>query len=479
MLRRNHAVLFRRTMLTKVVAILAVVSVVSATAGPGDEDVKKALRSNRRFVNLLKSNLAKFHKHYSSSELSVRARFFRKNLVDVEDCNAHSAFHCGVNEFSTMTDGEKQQHLGLGNFTNMPDSPIDNSFRLMSVSSIDWRQRNTVTAVKNQKGCGSCWAFAAIASIEGTYAITTGKLRTFSDQEILECTYEHYSGYNGCHGGWMYDAFTYLKENQHLASQSDRPYQEHDGACRTGTRNAGAAVEFTGYLKTKGGDQDLANALAITPTTVAMLAKDTFFIYSDGEYDGYADCSGATFPNHALTAVGFTRNVFIVKNSWGPEWGDKGYINVARYRNVCFINKFAYYSTMKKIGEDTGPTDRPTDAPSPVDKCEDPKREDNCIDENSTGCPTLRRDNRCFESSVMYDYVKQYCKYSCGFCNNIPLSDIDHNCRDRIEKYTCKDKMTAAACPKSCCADGSDDGSDCPSGTVRCSDGVCKHIHMC
>lgn len=71
--------------------------------------------------------------------------------------------------------------------------------------SVDWRQKGYVNSVKNQGGCGSCWAFSAVCALEGQYFKTNGKLLKFSEQNLVDCVYPR----DGCDGGMMDTAFRY------------------------------------------------------------------------------------------------------------------------------------------------------------------------------------------------------------------------------------------------------------------------------
>ena len=103
-----------------------------------------------------------------------------------------------------------------------------------------------------------------------------------------------------------------------------------------------------GYVDLPKGDEDaLAKAVAtVGPISVAIYAKDTFFAYSDGIYsDGECnpDRVDEDFVNHAVLVVGYTPDYWIIKNSWGTEWGEEGYMKMKRGVNMCAIADFASY----------------------------------------------------------------------------------------------------------------------------------------
>ena len=92
--------------------------------------------------------------------------------------------------------------------------------------SIDWRSNNNVVnPIKDQSVCGACWAFSALGSLESIYAISTGKLKVLSEQNIVDCAAQ--PGYNGCKGGWMSWAFDYIKKNNGINTQSSYPYNAY------------------------------------------------------------------------------------------------------------------------------------------------------------------------------------------------------------------------------------------------------------
>ena len=95
--------------------------------------------------------------------------------------------------------------------------------------SIDWRSKKAVNPVKNQGHCGSCWAFSAVAPIEGRNAVKTGKLHSLSEQQLVDCSKAE--GNNGCNGGGMDNAFKYAEKHA-MNLESEYPYKAHEEKCK-------------------------------------------------------------------------------------------------------------------------------------------------------------------------------------------------------------------------------------------------------
>jgi cathepsin L len=88
-------------------------------------------------------------------------------------------------------------------------------------SSVDWRTKGVVSAMKNQGGCGSCWAFSATGTMESAAAIAGASLPNLSEQNLVDCTK---ADYNGCNGGWMSWAYDYVRNAGGINTQSAYPY---------------------------------------------------------------------------------------------------------------------------------------------------------------------------------------------------------------------------------------------------------------
>ncbi len=206
-------------------------------------------------------------------------------------------------------------------------------------SSVDWRDKNVVTPIKNQGQCGSCWTFSTTGSIESHNAIKTGKLVSLSESQIVDCDVNGTD--SGCDGGLMDDAFKYIMKVGGLETEKNYPYVAEDEKCSFNKDKV--VVSITGYKDVTGGENDLKKTIAeVGPVSVGIDASHSSFqFYSSGVY--YEPECSTTMLDHAVLAVGYgtTANgtdYWIVKNSWGDNWGMKGYIYMARNRdNNCGI----------------------------------------------------------------------------------------------------------------------------------------------
>jgi len=107
-------------------------------------------------------------------------------------------------------------------------------------SSVDWRSKGAVNAVKNQGHCGSCWAFSATSAIESHHFIKTGKLINLAEQELVDCDTDSH----GCNGGNTGRAFGYMmKHSQELTK--DYPYTAKNGSCKY--KSSKGQVKVTKY----------------------------------------------------------------------------------------------------------------------------------------------------------------------------------------------------------------------------------------
>jgi len=215
-------------------------------------------------------------------------------------------------------------------------------------TSVDWREENLVTPIKDQKQCGSCWAFSTIVSLEGQLAKATGKLVSLSEQDLVDCVKDqkiHGSVQKccmGCNGGLMDYAFEYMIEKQSGEDEAeiDYEYTARDGTCDFKANKAYAAAKISKYTDVQKGMENLADAVAnVGPISVAVDANTAWQLYHSGILDPIT-CNKNRL-DHGVAIVGYgsqrSKDYWIVRNSWGKSWGEKGYVRLAKGDNTCGI----------------------------------------------------------------------------------------------------------------------------------------------
>jgi hypothetical protein len=278
------------------------------------------------FINFLDQ----FSKEYDASEFFHRFAIFKQKLDFVRQHNAgNSTWLAGINQFSDMTDEEFSALLGAVAPENVADSDVSLAFP--PANDVDWRTKGAVTPVKNQGQCGSCWAFSTTGTLEG-YMVNVKKMAivSLSEQQLVDCSKPQNSGSNG---GMPNRALDWLGKNGGPCSQADYPYTGRDGTCKKGCK---PVFTISGAVNAKGEDK-LVSLLNVQPVSVAIDASSSFSSYKSGVYSG--PCSSSSI-NHAVLAVGYTDQYWIVKNSWGASWGSAGYIHMVRGKNICNINSY-------------------------------------------------------------------------------------------------------------------------------------------
>mmetsp|Transcript_15073 Transcript_15073/g.17542 ORF Transcript_15073/g.17542 Transcript_15073/m.17542 type:complete len:456 (-) Transcript_15073:94-1461(-) len=198
---------------------------------------------------------------------------------------------------------------------------------------IDWIKSGAVTPVKNQGRCGSCWAFSSTGAIEGASYIKYGELVALSEQNLIDCDRVD----QGCNGGLMDNAFKFDEAAHGLCSEDDYPYLATDGnICNTNcTKVTGTTVKD--YIDLEESDKHgLIAAVVMQPTSIAMQADQlSFQFYSTGVFDD-DDCGAEGNIDHGVLMVGYGtdtdtgKKYFKIKNSWGGDWGEDGYIRIHR-----------------------------------------------------------------------------------------------------------------------------------------------------
>ena len=308
----------------------------------------------------------------SEEEKELRMRIFADNHEFVARHNAeyekgeHTHF-VGLNHLADLTKDEFKQMLGYDRTLRAPRAPVDAStWEYADVTppeTIDWVAEGAVTPVKNQKQCGSCWAFSTTGAVEGVNAIKTGKLISLSEEELISCSK---NGNMGCNGGLMDNGFEWIVNNRGIDAEGEWEYVAKVEKCGFFRRHH-RAVAIDGFKDVPTNDEDsLMKAVSQQPVSVAIEADhQSFQLYAGGVYSA-KDCG--TELDHGVLLVGYGvdpsskkhKHFWKIKNSWGEAWGEDGYIRIAKGGNglegQCGVAMQPSYPT--KMG--TTPLGEPT-----------------------------------------------------------------------------------------------------------------------
>lgn len=326
----------------------------------------------------------RFNKNYSNGERAARLEHFKSNLMKAAEAHrlCPSATF-GVTKFSDLTEDEFSVRLGLkypNGWKHTAPSRLFSDEELASVpDSADWRQKGAVTPVKDQGHCGSCWSFSATGNIEGQHFMATGKLVALSEQELVSCDFDD----SGCKGGLMDQAFGFISKERsgELVTESWYPYKSGDGTTR-GCGGVSGAYPLCRGLSGSATDAwctqfcynaqgkalctaDLCDCSSTGAHVGATISSFTDLPKNEDQlaawlaqngpisigvavplgsvWQGYtggimtASVCPASSPNHGVLLVGFSKNekYWIVKNSWGANFGESGYIRLQYGTNTC------------------------------------------------------------------------------------------------------------------------------------------------
>ncbi|XP_030573186.1 cathepsin L1-like [Drosophila novamexicana] len=325
-----------------VVTFLTIVGCVQVTL---NEDVFEVEWNN------FKVDYKKIYQHISEDQL--RKQIFKHNKEIIDRHNERYAageetFEMGVNQFTDLLSHEFETLILGGLNATVDETEIDLIYsptgNVEIPSTVDWREKGAVTRVKDQGYCGSCWAFAAVGTLEGQHYRKTGELVELSEKNLLDCTSGEPYYNHGCHGGRTTTALYYVERNHGIDTASSYPYKDKKGHCRFDRRYIGATVSSIVRIRPHC-ESALAEAVA-TEGPIAVSIEATHLHHYRG---GVLRKSCHKRSNHAVVVVGYGHDThggdyWLVKNSWGNLYGEDGYVRMARNQNnMCFIASNAVY----------------------------------------------------------------------------------------------------------------------------------------
>jgi len=315
-------------------------------------------------------------KVYSTpEEKNLRFEIFQQNLLRIKDLNKnsqHASFT--ANKFADMTPEEFKATMlmpsisakalaqnCLANGVSATLSYSEEEIRALP-TTWDWRttggknNQGIVTPIKNQGQCGSCWSFSTSGNIEGLWALKGNPLTSLSEQILVDCSHActldggQQVCNQGCDGGWQWAAFYDIMSWGGLQTEAEYPYTGETGTCHMNKQQLIAPItNYTCFSGPNPANEEQLRAYIYNngPVSIALDATVLQF-YFGGIVDPF-------FPNlecdpnnldHALLIVGWGQEsnwvgsltpYWLVKNSWGTDWGDDGYFLIVRNQNMCGI----------------------------------------------------------------------------------------------------------------------------------------------
>jgi C1A family cysteine protease len=325
-----------------VVLLLAVVALCSAVRMNNKFTPPTEKQLQDQFVNFVQ----KYNKQYDSEEFGKRYSIFKDNVKRISELNTQQTTATfGINKFADLTPAEfSKMYKGYKKTNATVPTGV---FAPMGIpqqapSSWDWRTKGVVSAVKDQGQCGSCWAFSATEGVESAWAMAGHPMDILAPQQIVDCDTQD----SGCDGGDLPTAFAYVHK-EGLEGESDYPYKGVDESCHYDAKDVEVHISGFAYATTSRSEPAMLTAsYSHGPLSICVDAS-SWQTYSGGIVT--KNCG--TDLDHCVQIVGWatsTNNVdyWIIRNSWGTDWGISGYIYVERNKDLCGVAEEATYVTI-------------------------------------------------------------------------------------------------------------------------------------
>lgn len=293
-----------------------------------------------------------------SKEYSERLSLFSSNLEKVRQLNRRPSrsWKAGINHFADWRADELKQLFGWKRGASSSDNSARHKLLLSQTDSealpaefLNWTTLSSLQTIRDQGGCGSCWAVSSAVMLEAHVEISSGRQKSFSPQELIDCVRNphHCGGSGGCQGATSELALQYITLHG-LAEESLAPYQGRNSICPTAREmlQLGASDKSSGFETVEkqmahygmlGWERlpenkyhPLLRAVVEHGPAVVSVDASQWTYYESGIFDG---CSKDSIVNHAVVLVGYGSEplkYWLIQNSWGPIFGEAGRIRLLR-----------------------------------------------------------------------------------------------------------------------------------------------------
>ena len=305
---------------------------------------------------------------WSSSEIQKRKEVFKTRVAEIirHNKNPNKSYTKGLNALTLLNDKELKQKLGYSKTINHANSGnLKHALPLKTLKtnvneipdSFSWTDKSNIVGVAKDQGmCGSCWANAATAVLESHVAINSGKLYDLSVQQFTSCAPNpnQCGGVGGCEGSTAALAYNYMAvSNDGGYQEMQYPYTSYygeTGSCKVDqiSQETSPKVTIDGFTNLKSIDTSTLKQIIYEHGPVAVnVDATTWRDYQGGVFDECTTTQETLDINHVVTLVGYssfpsasssssnttTDGYWIVKNSWSPDYGNNGFINLRMGNN--------------------------------------------------------------------------------------------------------------------------------------------------
>jgi C1A family cysteine protease len=279
------------------------------------------------------------NKVYSTyEEYKNRLAVFSDNYAKIEKLNLESTSAVfSINKFADLSSAEfKALYLGYEPSSTPVNRETLRLPRIAAPDTFDWISKGKVTPVKDQKQCGSCWAFSATENIESVWMIAKGltpdNFEPLAPQQIVDCD----TNDGGCNGGDTVTAYQYVISAGGQDTEKSYPYKAVNQDCKFKSSDIESTISSFKYATKDKNEDEMKTATAtVSPLSICVDAEPWQF-YTGGILKA-SQCS--TSLDHCVQITGYDTSAatpyWEVRNSWGTDWGEKGFIRLEYGKNTC------------------------------------------------------------------------------------------------------------------------------------------------